>query len=116
MKTHEDYLRKVSGTGHIREDVDFHRDLLTLKDRMVSDDKFAKDIYGALCNMRWQRKDDEKNIYSCSWRYAGGLVSDIRDKGEYYLDYYCSGNEGMVTEEVKKEFDKLGWKPLPWDN
>lgn len=93
-------------------DYDFEEDLQKLKERIQDDLDFATDVYAALCNMRWKRG---KEIYSCSWRYAGGLVAEIRDGGESYMDFYCSGNEGTVTEEVKTIFGKLGWEPYPWE-
>ena len=66
--------------------------------------------------------------YSCSWRYAGGIVADMREEGDY-IDWYCSGiqgepdkdwidlghvPEGTVAEEIRKDLFKLGW--LPVDN
>ena len=50
------------------------------------------------------------DTFSCSWRYAGGLIAQIRSKGENYLDFYCSGNEGKVSEEIKKDLNEMGWK------
>lgn len=94
----------------------FEEDLYKLSDKMKENVEFSTDVYRALCNMRWQDKSYLTNIYSCSWRYAGGLVADIRGGGENYLDFYCSGNEGAVTNEVKKAMGKLGWKQLPWDD
>ena len=91
----------------------FENDLYTLKARM-EDIKYAKSIYGALCNMRW-KKDGSKPLYSCSWRYAGGTVAYIRDVGEDYMDFYCSGGEGLVSDEVKKALGELGWSPVPWE-
>lgn len=78
------------------------------------DDDFAKEIYRALCNMKWRSIYDPDYEYSCSWRYAGGLVAEIRGKGEDYLDYYCSGGEGIVTERVEKLFKALGFLPVPY--
>lgn len=99
---------------HIRENCKFHKDLIEcLSDKMKKDDKYALDMYRALCNMRWQN-DFLEDVYSCSWRYAGGLVAEIRNKGEDYLDFYCSGNEGRVSEEVKLDLNDLGWDELPW--
>lgn len=104
-------------------------------------DRYAQNLYAALCNMRWQRaevlpilKDD---LWSCTWRYAGGLVAEIRSCEESYIDWYCSGiggiggydyledtasmesngyvQEGNVTEEIKEDLKKLGWHPVPYD-
>lgn len=104
-------------------------------------DYYAQNIYAAMCNMRWQRigmwpalKDQ---YWSCSWRSAGGIVADMLEKGDY-IDWYCSGMgglnmeydgketneqwqkrtgyvpEGVVTEEIRKDFQILGWVPSEW--
>lgn len=91
----------------------FHKDLLTLKDKL-KDISFAIDMYRALCNMRWKDKSNSKNIYSCSWRFAGGLIAEIRDIGEDYLNFYCSGNEGFVSNEINDILNELGWEQCPW--
>lgn len=95
---------------------DFEADLEFLKDRIQTDNAFAVELYRALCNMRWQKIDNHTIIYSCSWRYAGGLIAMICGNYEpmSYCDYYCSGNEGVVSENVRIELEKLGWVPLPW--
>jgi hypothetical protein len=58
-------------------------------------------------------------------------VSDLRGQGEDYMDWYCSGmgsglgngdedgskgyvGEGEVTDEIRKDFARLGWSPSPW--
>ena len=86
--------------------------LRTLKDRM-RDKEFATDVYRALCNMRWKKLDVDYH-YSCSWRYAGRLVAEIRDVDEGYLDFYCSGGEGFVSIEIEHLLNDLGWLPVPW--
>jgi len=101
-----------------------------------SRDSYAQNIYAALCNMRWQRLDVfpilKDQFWSCSWRHAGGIVADMLQKGDY-IDWYCSGirndgyqddlntvypnqyvSEGLVTEEIRADFQKLGWVPNPW--
>ena len=35
----------------------FEMALRTLSERVRTDDAFAHDLYGALCNMRWRRRD-----------------------------------------------------------
>ena len=93
----------------------FEEDLQQLKERIADNLDFATDVYGALCNMRWQSVENKENIYSCSWRYAGGVIAGMRCEGESYLDFYCSGGEGNVTEEVKEDLRKLGWQPIEYD-
>jgi len=102
-------------------DWDFEDDLFRLKDRLRQDDEFAQECYAALCNMQWQNIKDPGKVYGCSWRYAGGLIAEIRRCGENYLDWYCSGidggtPEGEVTSRVREAFKLLGWKELPYDD
>ena len=69
------------------------------------DNAYAQNLYAALCNIIWYKttsflpvlKGD--NEWSCTWRYAGGLVAEIRDVGEDYMDWYCSGIRGVPTEQ-----------------
>ena len=94
-------------------------------------DTYAQNIYAALCNQDWQRNEVwpllKGETYSCSWRYAGGIVADMREEGDY-INWYCSGirgeqgidyeppltfvSEGTVTEEISEDFCKLGWIPV----
>lgn len=107
-----------------------------------SRDSYAQNIYAALCNMRWQKLDVlpilKDEFWSCSWRSAGGIVANMLQKGDY-IDWYCSGMgglgaydqdgeetfeqwqertkfvpEGRVTEEIRQDFQKLGWVPSEW--
>ena len=90
---------------------------------------YSQNLYAALCNNDFIRNDvwpilSEKK-WSCSWRYAGGIVADMLGKGDY-IDWYCSGmGEGLgngdldgtksyvpeshVTDEIKADLLKLGW-------
>ena len=81
--------------------------------KKLKDDSYAESVYNALCNNEWEHVETQE-VFHCSWRYAGGIVSHNRkrfkDKGfECYLDYYCSGKEGEVTAEIARDFAKLGW-------
>jgi hypothetical protein len=93
---------------------------------------YAQNIYAALCNNEFQRNDVmpilKDETWSCSWRYAGGIVADLRGEGDY-LDWYCTGirhddgeltnsyiGEGQVTDEVKEDFFKLGWLVVESDH
>lgn len=94
---------------------DFKKDIQMIALELQNDDELAKEFYGALCNMQWRSKVDPDIIYSCSWRFAGGLVAELRRKGERYIDFYCGGGEGQVTKRIKDLLGKLGWEPYPWD-
>jgi hypothetical protein len=97
---------------------------------------YAQNIYAAMCNMRWQKLDTfpilKEEYWSCSWRHAGGIVADMQQKGDY-IDWYCSGirngfdmggspedgpagyvPEGVITEEIRVDFQKIGWIPSEW--
>ena len=77
----------------------------------VADPKgFATDLYSALCNVTWRHKETG-NEFSCSWRYAGGIVSTMSHSMDDHMIYYGTGNEGTVTDEILTELDKLGWVP-----
>ena len=103
---------------------------------------YAQHLYAAMCNNEFQKWEvlpilkDQR--WSVSWRYAGGIVADMRGKGDY-IDWYCSGignsdpledgewermtaeqqtsykekeasvGEGMITDEIKEDLKKLGW-------
>ena len=104
-------------------------------DKAKASDAYAQNIYAALCNQDWQKNEVwpllKGETYSCSWRYAGGIVADMREEGDY-IDWYCSGirgeqgidyeppltfvSEGTVTEEIQEDFFKLGWIPVDLDD
>ncbi len=54
-------------------------------------------------------------VYSCSWRTAGSIVAEIRNKGENYLNFYCSGNEGTVDDEFYFDMKEYGWYGYEYD-
>lgn len=88
----------------------FEKDLKRLKVRL-QDDIFAQHLYATLCNNEFIHTVSNDH-YSCSWRHAGGLVAAIREKGEDYLDFYCSGNEGNIHNDVLAELVSIGWYAL----
>jgi len=89
-----------------------------IRDRLHDDRKYAVMLYRALINMRWQKQDVmsilSNTYWSCSWRTAGRIVADLRDRDENYLDYYCSDFEGYVDPEIEYDLQKIDWKPVPW--
>ena len=129
-------------------------DLVTtdwILEKVRADEAYAQNLYAAMCNNGFIKLDvipilTEKE-WSCSWRYAGGIVADMRQEGDY-IDWYCSGirdtfhndddtkeyteeqlarlevtkryaPEGMITEEIREDLQKLGWAVAPggdWEN
>lgn len=106
---------------------DLHRSPVIIE--KVKDDCYAQNLYAAMCNMRWQRAEMwpvlKDELWSCSWRYSGGIVAELRGEGDY-LSWYCSGigaeetpgfvSEGRVTDEIRADLNSLGWHPVPWDD
>ena len=106
---------------------DLEKDLLnsdTVAQKCISSDVYAQNLYAALCNNKFFYKDNA-NAWSCSWRYSGGIVSQLVDTNGDYLDYYCSGavagetkgylSEGTVSEEIKNDLLSLGWTVQPYE-
>ncbi len=112
-------------------------------DKVRASESYAQNVYAALCNNAFQKLEVmpvlKDEVWSCTWRYSGGLVADIRCTGDY-MDWYCSGirymglynedemttplseeqmtylettknfvAESVVTEEIGEDFKQLGW-------
>lgn len=84
--------------------------LRTLAVRVRLDDIFARELYGALCDVRWHHQGADTEPVSMTWRDAGDVVSQFARKGDY-LDYYYSGNEGVVSARIRDALGALGWIP-----
>jgi len=106
-------------------------DLLTtdwILQKVRNSKTYSQNLYAAMCNTDfvkndvWPRLQDKR--WSCSWRYAGGIIADMRQEGDY-IDWYCSGignnnngyvGEGYVTDEIREDLLKLGWIVIDDDN
>lgn len=89
----------------------------TVCEKVLTDQYYAENLYRALCNMQWRKREImpllRNELWSCSWRYAGGIVADIRQEGDY-MDWYCLGGEGRVDPEIEEDLLALGWEPVEW--
>jgi hypothetical protein len=76
-----------------------------IHDKCVSSENYCKDLYAALCNNEFT-----KGSKTCSytWRTVGGIIANILEKGDY-IDWYLSGNEGFITDEIKQDLENMGW-------
>ena len=119
-------------------------DLLTtdwILEKVRESDVYAQNLYASMCNRDFIKHDVmpilKNQRWSCSWRYAGGIIADMRQEGDY-IDWYCSGirndplteeefqalsleqqarakeydayvGEGVVTDEIRKDLFRLGW-------
>lgn len=93
-------------------------DYITLK--CCNNGKYAQNLYAALCNNIFQKIDVmeilKDKVWYCTWRYAGGLVSEIVGHGDY-MDWYCSGSaniegfvdEAIITDEIRNDLKLIGW-------
>jgi len=98
---------------------DLERDLIDcqfIKEKVRNDNGYATRLYSAICNNRWYHNShvhgfkEGSDYWSCSWRYAGGIVSSLRTSGGDYLDYYCSGREGCIEADVRSDLRLIGWR------
>jgi hypothetical protein len=132
----------------IVESVDLAEDIRNtpwIVEKIRTNKAYAQNVYAALCNIIWYKTTEflpvlsGKNEWSCSWRWAGGFVAEIEDQGGDYMDWYCSGikgslsdeefsnltreeqeeylhiknnyqSEGYVAGEVSEDFAKIGWR------
>lgn len=119
---YEDHKHKFDDPKHKVNDMEY--DLVTtdwILEKARNSESYAQNLYAAICNNQfvkndvWPRLKDER--WSASWRYAGGIVADMRQEGDY-IDWYCSGigsdnngyvGEGHVTDEIRNDLLKLGW-------
>ncbi len=110
-------------------------------DKVRKEEHYAQNLYAAMCNNDFIKREMwpilKEQKWSCSWRYAGGIIADMRQEGDY-IDWYCSGihndwsdeeyqnaskesqerylyvknkfvGESVVTEEIENDLYKLGW-------
>ena len=137
MYEHENELDDEWAKVEHKNDLEYDlRSTQWILDKARASETYAQNVYAALCNMRWQKLDVlpilKDEFWSCSWRSAGGIVANMLQKGDY-IDWYCSGirhgytpeedpeydNKGFVpesyiTEEIRADFQKLGWIPSEW--
>jgi hypothetical protein len=113
-------------------------------EKVRTNDSYAQNLYAAMCNndfIRMEvipiiRQDPDKDFWHASWRYAGGIIADMQQKGDY-IDWYCSGMgglnrefegeeaneqwrartgyvpEGYITDEIRSDLQRLGWAVAP---
>jgi hypothetical protein len=82
--------------------------------RRIEEDGFANAAYASFCNREWRREDGER--HQISWRRSGGMVADLRRRGESYNDFYPYSNPYDRTSpearDVEEIYARLGWTEL----
>jgi hypothetical protein len=101
-------------------------------EKVRATESYAQNLYAAMCNNGFIKLDVipilKQDEWGCSWRYAGGIVADMRQQGDY-IDWYCSGirggmsydddikdgfvPEGYITDEIRNDLQRLGWAISP---
>ena len=110
-------------------------------EKCKNSDIYAQNLYATLCDNDFVKNEPwpilKHETWSCSWRYAGGIIADIRQQGDY-RDWYCSGinegdfdddqfnqltkeqqelyietkqylPEGIVSDEIRQDLKGIGW-------
>lgn len=87
--------------------------------KVRASEAYAQNLYAAMCNNDFQRNEVwpqlKNQTWSCSWRYAGGIVADMRQEGDY-IDWYCSGIRGSASEEELAEYTEEQRAQYHWMN
>jgi hypothetical protein len=87
------------------------QDSAEIKTKMRTSKNYCKRFYSTLCNNELAFGTYET---SYSWRATGGLISEILGEGDY-MNWYCSGGEGNIDEEVRADLLAIGWQVIPYD-
>lgn len=95
-------------------------------EKVRTSDRYAQNLYAAMCNNDFIKNDVwpilQEEVWGCSWRYAGGIIADMRQDSDY-MEWYCSGiggptgdmeqegylPESCVSDEIRDDLLKLGW-------
>ena len=90
-------------------------DLDSLGDDLV-DAELSRQLYRALCNNRWSRRDGPEGAVALSWARAERLVNDLRARhGAEPMTLVQTGGEGEVGELAGDVLGRLGWTADPLD-
>lgn len=121
-------------------------DLLTtdwILEKTRANESYAQNLYAVMCNNDFTKRDLwpilKEQKWHCSWRYAGGIIADMRQQGDY-IDWYCSGMGGLnqefqnnetndewqkrtgyvpestITEEIENDLHQLGWLVVKYND
>jgi len=88
-------------------------DLATLDERFA-DEEFSSDLYRALANNVWRKDGGPGGHVSLSWGRAEQLVNELRrTRGQNELTLAQTGGEGEVSDLIRDELGRLGWRAQP---
>jgi hypothetical protein len=120
-RSHQDLVREREAAPEWREhnmEYDLRAtDWIVAKAR--ASEAYAQNLYAAMCNNDFQQNAVwpvlKNQTWSASWRYAGGIIADMRGEGDY-MDWYCSGIKGGATEEALAEMTPEQLEKYHWYN
>lgn len=138
-KDDENILNLDWNKGNLEYDL---RSIEWILQKVRNDRVYAQHLYAAICNNEFKElTNPDKKYWSVSWRYAGGIVANMCEIGDY-IDWYCSGmiskqrinqvkwdsmsyeqqvralqnqkfvSEGVISEQVLEDLNVLGWAPV----
>ena len=94
---------------------ELRRDLEALEQRFA-DEQFSSDLYRALSNNVWQKRERPEGALALSWNRAEALVNSLREHfAQPVLTLAQTGGEGEVADVVADELGRLGWTREPLD-
>ena len=110
-KSWEEHRRELEATDEWKID-NMEYDLRSnqwICDKAKEHEYYAQNLYAAICNNEFVKNDiwpiltDKR--WSASWRSAGGIIANMIEKGDY-IDWYCSGIRGDISDEEYQEMTK----------
>ncbi len=110
LETQRESLSKFDKIESRMENLEF--DLRTtdwILEKVRNSEVYAQNLYASMCNRQFTKNDVWPILsgkkWHCSWRYAGGIIADMRQEGDY-IDWYCSGIKNSLSDEELKELSK----------
>ena len=88
---------------------DDFRELFT--EKLRGDEQFGVELWSALANVEWYHESDQnpdKSDCGHSFRSAGSLIASMLCYGDY-MDWYCSGPDGIVSKFIGTAMASKGW-------
>jgi hypothetical protein len=80
-----------------------------MRDNGRVDDIFCRQVWGALTNVEWINERGQSVLFT--FRSAAATMVSLLDEGDY-VDWYCCGPTGVVSDEIREALKAEGWVPV----